>query len=146
MLCYREVNILVWLEVFVEVWSCVLCRLSNLSAVNGVRFWQPWTLLVKLSDFTVWRHIWRKNWANCAVFTGNSAGIKVSFPVVFHTENCAFHSENLTVSSVYLPTPRWHPTELTKKLTNLMGNLCCFRKHSVQFFVQFSFTQLKCTV
>ena len=29
------------------------------------------------------------------------------------------------------------PTELTKKLTNLMGNLCCAREHSVQFFVQF---------
>jgi len=28
-------------------------------------------------------------------------------------------------------------TELTKKLTNLKGNLCCAREHSVQFFVQF---------
>ena len=28
-------------------------------------------------------------------------------------------------------------TELTKKLKNLMGNLCCAREHSVQFFVQF---------
>ena len=36
-------------------------------------------------------------------------------------------------------------TELTKKLTNLMGNLCCAREHSVQFFVQF-FRQLNCTV
>ena len=37
-------------------------------------------------------------------------------------------------------------TQLTKKkLTNLMGNLCCARKHSVQFFVQF-FIQLNCTV
>jgi hypothetical protein len=27
-------------------------------------------------------------------------------------------------------------TELTKKLTNLMENLCCAREHSVQFFVQ----------
>jgi hypothetical protein len=32
-------------------------------------------------------------------------------------------------------------TELTIKLTNLMGNLCCAREHSVQFFVQF-FIQL----
>jgi len=137
---------------------------------------------------------------------------ELSFPVVFHTENCAFHSGNPTVPSVYLPTPRWHhlkahpflaihsadehrriysfsnttsystfyafsPSfritlwpmwlannkrqpfflsttvtrtrrhiELTKKkLTNLMGNLCCTREHSVQFFVQF-FTQLNCTV
>jgi hypothetical protein len=30
-------------------------------------------------------------------------------------------------------------TELTKKLTNLMGNLCCATEQSVQFFVQFSF-------
>ena len=36
-------------------------------------------------------------------------------------------------------------TELIKKLTNLMENLCCTREHSVQFFVQF-FTQLNCTV
>ena len=30
------------------------------------------------------------------------------FPVVFHTDNCAVNSGNPTVSSVYLPTPRWH--------------------------------------
>ena len=33
---------------------------------------------------------------------------ELSFPVVFHTENCAVNSGNPTVSSVYLPTPRWH--------------------------------------
>jgi hypothetical protein len=27
-------------------------------------------------------------------------------------------------------------TELTQKLTNLVGNLCCAREHSVQFFLQ----------
>jgi hypothetical protein len=32
-----------------------------------------YTLLVKLSDFTVWRHTWRKNWA---VLTGISAGLR----------------------------------------------------------------------
>jgi len=32
----------------------------------------------------------------------------MSFQVVFHTENCAVHSENPTVSPVYLATPRWH--------------------------------------
>ena len=31
-------------------------------------------------------------------------------------------------------------TELTEKLTNLMGNLCCAREHSVQFFVQFLYS------
>ena len=35
----------------------------------------PYTLSVKLSDFTLWRHTWRKNWVNCAVLTGNSAGL-----------------------------------------------------------------------
>ena len=33
---------------------------------------------------------------------------ELPFPVVFHTQNCAVHSGNPTVSSVYLPTPRWH--------------------------------------
>ena len=32
----------------------------------------------------------------------------LSFPVVVHSENCAVHSVNPTVSSVYLPKPRWH--------------------------------------
>jgi len=35
-----------------------------------------YTLAVKPSDFTVWRHTWGKNWVNCAVLTGNSAGLK----------------------------------------------------------------------
>ena len=35
--------------------------------------------------------------------------------------------------------------DLTEKLTNLMGNLCCAREHSVQIFVHF-FTQLNGTV
>jgi len=35
---------------------------------------ERYTLSVKLSDFTVLRHTWRKNWVNCAVSTGKSAG------------------------------------------------------------------------
>ena len=31
-----------------------------------------------------------------------------SIPVIFQTENCAVHSGNPIVSSVYLPTPLWH--------------------------------------
>jgi hypothetical protein len=34
---------------------------------------------VKLGDFTVSRHTWRKNWVNCAVLTGNSAGLRTVF-------------------------------------------------------------------
>ena len=135
--------------------------------------------------------------------TDNSAGFRTVLSIRLpHTQNCPVHSGNPTVSSVYLPIPRWHHlkahpflvihsadehrmiysfsnvtsycflfffsdnimadvaskqqttalflstivtrtrrhTELTKKLTNLMGNLCCAREHSVQFFVQFLYT------
>jgi hypothetical protein len=37
----------------------------------------PYTLSGKLSDFTMWYHIWRKNWVNCAVLTCNSAGLRI---------------------------------------------------------------------
>jgi len=68
-----------------------------------------YTLSVKLSDFIGWRHNWRKNWVNCAVLTGKNAGIRtVLSSRLSRTENCAVHSENPTVSSVYEPTPRWH--------------------------------------
>jgi len=35
-----------------------------------------YALSVKLGDFTVWRHTWWKNWVNCAVLIGNSAGLR----------------------------------------------------------------------
>jgi len=104
---------------------------------------------------------------------------ELSPPVVFHTENCAVLSGNPTVSSVYMPTPRWHHLKTLnlpqwikerrplcslkhtdrylnaqegtqnwppptpphkKKRTTLMGNLCCAREHSVQFFMQSFYT------
>jgi len=40
-------------------------------------------------------------------------------------------------TALLLSTRTRRNTELTKKLTNLMGNLCCAREHSLQFFVQF---------
>jgi hypothetical protein len=43
--------------------------------VNGITGHH--TLSVKLSEFTVWCHTWRKNWVNCAVLTDNRAGIKI---------------------------------------------------------------------
>ena len=36
----------------------------------------PNTLSVTLGDFTVRHHTWQKNWVNCAVLTGNSAGLR----------------------------------------------------------------------
>jgi len=62
-----------------------------------------------------------------------------------------FFSDNITAyvaskqqtTALFLSTivtrTRRH-TKLTKKLTNLMGNLCCARGYSVQFFVQFFYT------
>jgi hypothetical protein len=38
----------------------------------------PCTLSVKLRDFIVWRHTWRKNLVNCAVFIDNSAGLRIA--------------------------------------------------------------------
>jgi hypothetical protein len=171
----------------------------------------PHTLSVKLSDITVWCPTWRKNWVNCAVLKGNSAGLRTvlssrlsprelrsslreyhgflslladttmaSSPGASVSSNSFgrwashdkflfkyhfllhilrflfFFSDNVMAdvaskqqtTTLFLSTivtrTRKH-TELTKKLTNLMGNLCCAREHSVQFFVQF-YTELSCTV
>ena len=35
-----------------------------------------YTITVKLSDFTVWRHTWWENWVNCALLTGKSAVLR----------------------------------------------------------------------
>jgi hypothetical protein len=165
-----------------------------------VFFKAPRTLPVKLGDFTVWHHTWKKNSANCAVLTGNSAGLRtVLSSHLSHTElrnslreshsffslpadttmassqgtqlsinsfsRWALHdmflfkyhfslhilgflflfSDNIMAdvaskqqkTALFLSTIVTRPrrqTELTKKLTNLMGNLCCAREHSVQFF------------
>ena len=156
-------------------------------------------LLVKLSDFTVWRQTWRKNWVNCVVLTGNSAGLRtvlssrlsqkelrsslresysfLSLPahttmassqgtpflainsadehrVIYSFSNTtsfstfyAFFSDNIMadVASKQQTTELFLSTTVTRtrrhtELTNLMGNLCCAREHSVQFFVQIFYT------
>ena len=58
-----------------------------------------YTLSVNLSDFTVWRHTWRKNWINCAVLTGNSADLKtVLFRHFSHRELRSWLKESHTHS------------------------------------------------
>ena len=42
-----------------------------------------YTFSVKLSEFTVWRHTWRKKLVNCAVLTGNSARLRTPFQSSF---------------------------------------------------------------
>jgi len=154
----------------------------------------------------VWRHTWRKNEVNCAVLTGNNAGLRtvissrlsrrelrsllreyysvLSLPAdttmassqgtsvssnsfskwaspdiflfkyhfLFHILRFLFFfSDNIMADvaskqqmtalflSIIFTRTRRH-TELTKNWQNLMRNLCCARKHPVQFFVQFSYT------
>jgi hypothetical protein len=65
-------------------------------------------LSVKLSDVTVTSYQ-TKNMSKLRSFDGQFAqASQLSFPFVLHTQNCADYSGNPTVSSVYLPTPRWH--------------------------------------
>jgi hypothetical protein len=167
----------------------------------------PYTFSVKLSDFNVWRHTWRKNWVNCAVLTGNSTGLRtvissrlshrelrssfneshsfLSLPadttmassqgtsvssnsfsrwashdvflfkyhfllhilrfLFFFSDNIMADVASKQQTTALFYPPQSHVQEGTqkwqKKLTNLMGNLCCVREHSVPFFVQF-FIQL----
>jgi hypothetical protein len=154
----------------------------------------------------VWCHTWWKNWVNCAVLTGNRAGLRtvlssrlsqrelrsslrethsfLSLPadttmassqgisvssnsfsrwtshdtflskyhfllnillfLFFFSGNIMADvaSKQQTANSKRQPCfypPQSHTqgdTEITKKSTNLMGNMCCAREHSVQFFVQ----------
>ena len=51
-------------------WKCSL-RAEQLNV--DCSYTGRYTLSVKLSDFTVWLHTWRKNCVNCSVLTGNSA-------------------------------------------------------------------------
>jgi len=168
-----------------------------------MRLWKPskapYTLSVKLNDFTLWRHTQRKN---CATLTDTSAGLRTAlsgrlshrelrsslrkshsflilpadstmaspqgtsvssnsfstlashdiflfkYHYLLHILRLLFFSDStiadvtskqqttaLFLSTIVTRTRRH--TELTKKLTNLMGNLCYVREHSVQFFVQF---------
>ena len=166
-----------------------------------------YTLSVKLCDCTVWRHTRRKNWENCAVLTGNNAGLTavlsgrlsrtelrsslreshsfLSLPadttmpssqgtpflaihspdehrMIYSFSNTTsystfydfFSSFRITLWPMWLANskrqpcfypPQSHAQEDTqnwqKKLTNLMGNLCCAREHSFRVFRAVFFTQ-----
>jgi hypothetical protein len=79
----------------------------------------PYTLSVKMSDFIVLRHTWRKNWINWAVLTGNSAGLRtVLSSRLSHTENCAVHTGNPTVFLSLLA----HTTMASSQGTSVSSN------------------------
>ena len=72
---------------------------------------------------------------------------EMSFLVVFHTENCAVHLGNPTANDrlIFIHHSHTHKkkhrtNQKKKKLTNLMGNLCCDGEHSIQLFVQVFYT------
>jgi hypothetical protein len=127
-----------WLQQAIEGhWRWVICK-------------GPYTLWVKLNDFTVWRHTWRKN---CAVLTDNSAGLRTVFSSrLSHRELCS----SLRESHNFLSLPADATVSSSqgtkqnrkkkKKLKNFMGNLCCAREHSGQVLIKFLFKQLNYTV
>ena len=84
-------------------WSSLLCPLPYffVPAVKGPIH------SVKVSEFTVWRHTWRKKLVNCAVLTGNSAGLWTDLSSRL-SHRAAQFTQGIPVSSFYLPAPRWH--------------------------------------
>ena len=60
-----------------------------------------------------------KNWVNCAVLTGNSAGLRtVLSSRLSHTELRSSLKESHSFLSLYLPTPRWHHLKAHPFLAN----------------------------
>ena len=69
---------------------------------------------------------------------------ELPFPLVFHTQNCAVHSGNPTVPSVYLPTPRWHHLNATSVSSNSFSrrashDIFLFKYHFLLHILRFLF-------
>jgi hypothetical protein len=82
-------------------------------------------------------------------FDGIAQASELSFPV-FHTENCAVHSGNPTVSSVYLPTlmaSSQGTDENWQKNWPTWWETCAVQENiHFSFLCIFFFTQLNCAV
>jgi hypothetical protein len=103
-------------------------------------FRATYTLSVKLSDFTVWRHTWRKNWYTAKFWQVIAQASELSFPVVLHTEDCAVHSGNRTVFSFRLPTPRWHRLKTHNSFSRLASHyIFLFKYHLLLHILRFIF-------
>jgi hypothetical protein len=89
----------------------------------------------------VWRHTWRKNEVNCAVLTGNSVGLRtVISSRLSHTQNCAVHLRNPTVSSLYLPKPRRHHAKALNSISRWAShNIFLFKHHFLLHVLRFLF-------
>ena len=103
----------------------------------------PYTPSVKLSDFTVRRHTWRKNGVNCAILTGNSAGLRtVLSSRLSHRELHSSLKESHSFFSFFVFIHHSHTvkkhTELTKKSDKPDGKpVLCQRTFSSVFHAVF---------
>jgi hypothetical protein len=78
----------------------------------------------------VWRHTWRRNWVNCAVLTGNSAGLRTVFSSrLSHTELCSLLSESHSFLSLAADTT------MASTSTSVSSNsFSRWAKHNIFFF------------
>ena len=71
---------------------------------------------------------------------GIAQASELYFPVVFHTENWAVHSGDSTVSSVYLPTPRWHHVKALNSFSRWVSHdIFLFKYHFLLIILRFVF-------
>jgi hypothetical protein len=108
-----------------------------------------YTLSVKLSDFNVWRHTWRKNWVNCAVLTGNSAGQRTILSSrLSHRELRSSLRESYSILSLPADTTMASSQGTQKNWKNWQTwRETCAVPENFQFRFSCSFfTQLNCAV
>jgi hypothetical protein len=88
----------------------------------------------------VWRHTSRKDWVNCAVLTGNSAGLRlVPFQSSF-TQRTARFTQGIPVSSVYLPTPRQYHLKAHNSFSRWASHdIFLFKYHFLLHILRFLF-------
>jgi len=106
---------------------------------------KPYTLSVKLSDFTVWHHTWRKNWINCAVLTVKYRRPRpVLSSRLSNTELCSSHRE----SHSFLSLPA-HTTLTSSQGTSVSSNsfnrwashdIFLFKYHILHHILRFLFS------
>jgi len=104
-----------------------------------------YTLSVKLSEFTVWRHAWRKNWVTCTVLTGNSADFRtVLSSRLSHRELCSSLRESHSFLSLPVFIRHSHTHKKTHKTAKKTDNpngkpVLCQRTFSSVFRAVFFF-------
>jgi hypothetical protein len=102
-----------------------------------------------LSDFTVLRRTWWKKWVNCAVLTGNSAGLRtVLASSLSHRELHGSHRESHSFLSLPAETTmassQGTQQNWQKKTDEPDGETCAVPEN-IQFSFSYNFfTQLKC--